>query len=160
MVAGHHQVSVTYCDSVNSSRPSCLPSRPIPLCFMPPKGAAVHADLKHSALAHLSLRIFNANAAWLVLVVIAFNLTRAAGTAEAPELARATAATLRRKLISVGRTVYGTEATVADMSITTAVVCRVLLGIPPPGMVLASLRGVGHCRGGCQVSELIDARPD
>lgn len=72
---------------------------------MPPKGAAVHADLKHSALAHLSLRIFNANAAWLVLVVIAFNLTRAAGTAEAPELARATAATLRRKLISVGRTV-------------------------------------------------------
>ncbi|SUF09187.1 transposase, IS4 [Rhodococcus gordoniae] len=92
---------------------------------MPSKGAAVHADLEHSVLAHLSFRIFNANAAWLVLVVIAFNLTRAAGTVEAPELARTTTATLRRKLVNVGRTVYGTEATVADMSMTTAVVCRV-----------------------------------
>ncbi|MFT4085326.1 MAG: IS1380 family transposase [Nocardioides sp.] len=61
----------------------------------------VHADLKHSALAHLPSGIFNANAAWLVLAVIAFNLTRAAGTVAAPDLARATTATLRRKLISV-----------------------------------------------------------
>jgi hypothetical protein len=61
----------------------------------------VHADLKHSALAHLPSGVFNANAAWLVLAVIAFNLTRAAGTLAAPDLARATTKTLRRKLINV-----------------------------------------------------------
>ena len=38
----------------------------------------VHADLKNSALAHLPSGVFTANAAWLVLAVIAFNLTRAA----------------------------------------------------------------------------------
>jgi hypothetical protein len=36
----------------------------------------VHADLKNSALAHLSSGRFTANAAWPVLAVIAFNLTR------------------------------------------------------------------------------------
>ena len=61
----------------------------------------VHADLKNSALAHLPSGVFTANAAWLVLAVIAFNLTRAAGTLAAPELAKATTATLRRKLITV-----------------------------------------------------------
>jgi hypothetical protein len=61
----------------------------------------VHADLKHSALAHLPSGVFTANAAWLVLAVIAFNLTRAAGTLAAPDLAKATTATLRRKLITV-----------------------------------------------------------
>ena len=61
----------------------------------------VHADLKGAALAHLPSGVFTANAAWLVLAVIAFNLTRAAGTAAAPDLARATTATLRRKLITV-----------------------------------------------------------
>ena len=45
--------------------------------------------------------MFTANAAWLVLAVIAFNLTRAAGTIAAPDLARATTATIRRKLITV-----------------------------------------------------------
>jgi hypothetical protein len=40
----------------------------------------VHADLKNSALAHLPSGKFAANAAWLVLAVIAFNLTRAAAT--------------------------------------------------------------------------------
>ena len=40
----------------------------------------VHADLKDSALAHLPTGKFAANAAWLVLAVIAFNLTRAAAT--------------------------------------------------------------------------------
>jgi hypothetical protein len=45
--------------------------------------------------------VFTANAAWLVLAVIAFNLTRAAGTMAAPGLARATTATIRRKLIAV-----------------------------------------------------------
>ena len=61
----------------------------------------VHADLKNSALAHLPSGVFTANAAWLVLAVIAFNLTRAAGTAAAPDLAKATTATIRRKLITV-----------------------------------------------------------
>jgi hypothetical protein len=62
----------------------------------------VHADLKNSALAHLPSGKFTANAAWLVLAVIAFNLTRAAATlTAAPELAKATTATVRRKLIHV-----------------------------------------------------------
>jgi hypothetical protein len=61
----------------------------------------VHADLKHSALAHLPSGKFAANAAWLVLAVIAFNLTRAAATITGPALAKATTATIRRKLITV-----------------------------------------------------------
>ena len=62
----------------------------------------VHADLKASALAHLPSGVFNANAAWLVCAVMAFNLTRAAATVtKAPALARATTATIRRKLIAV-----------------------------------------------------------
>ena len=61
----------------------------------------VHADLKDSALAHLPSGKFNANAAWLVLAVIAFNLTRAAGALGGPEFARATTGTIRRKLINV-----------------------------------------------------------
>jgi len=61
----------------------------------------VHADLKGSALAHLPSASFAANAAWLVLAVIAFNLTRAAATMTGPTLARATTATIRRKLIAV-----------------------------------------------------------
>ena len=44
----------------------------------------VHADLKNSALAHLPSGVFTANAAWLVLAVIAFNLTRAAATLDRP----------------------------------------------------------------------------
>ena len=61
----------------------------------------VHADLKNSALAHLPSGVFNANAAWLVLAVMAFNLTRAAASTSEPDLARATTATVRRKLIAV-----------------------------------------------------------
>jgi hypothetical protein len=61
----------------------------------------VHADLKNSALAHLPSGVFTANAAWLVLAVIAFNLTRAAATLAAPDLARATTATVRRTLIQI-----------------------------------------------------------
>ena len=61
----------------------------------------VHADLKDSALAHLPSGKFNANAAWLVLAVMAFNLTRATGALGGPELARATTGTIRRKLINV-----------------------------------------------------------
>jgi Transposase DDE domain group 1 len=61
----------------------------------------VHADLKSSALAHLPSGVFTANAAWLVLAVMAFNLTRAAATISGPALAKATTATIRRKLINV-----------------------------------------------------------
>jgi hypothetical protein len=61
----------------------------------------VHADLKHAALAHLPSGKFAANAAWLVLAVIAFNLSRAAATITGPGLAKATTATIRRKLIAV-----------------------------------------------------------
>jgi Transposase DDE domain group 1 len=61
----------------------------------------VHADLKNSALAHLPSGVFTANAAWLVLAVMAFNLTRVAATITGPALANATTATIRRKLIVV-----------------------------------------------------------
>ena len=61
----------------------------------------VNADRKHSALAHLPSGIFTANAAWLVLAVIAFTLTRAAGTITGPALAKATTSTIHRKLVSV-----------------------------------------------------------
>ena len=51
--------------------------------------------------------MFTANAAWLVLAVIAFNLTRAAAVMASTsptghaDLAKATTATVRRKLIHV-----------------------------------------------------------
>ena len=62
----------------------------------------VHADLKNSALAHLPSGKFTANAAWLVLAVMAFNLTRAAATLTGQgRLARATTATVRRTLVHV-----------------------------------------------------------
>jgi hypothetical protein len=61
----------------------------------------VHADLKNSALAHMPSGKFTANAAWLVLAAMAFNLTRAAATITGPALAKATTATIRRKLIAV-----------------------------------------------------------
>jgi hypothetical protein len=59
------------------------------------------ADLKNGPLAHLPCGKFNANAAWLALAAIAFNLTRAAGCQASPWHARATTATIRRQLISV-----------------------------------------------------------
>ena len=62
----------------------------------------VHADLKNSALAHLPSNSFPANAAWLVCAVMAFNLTRAAGTLTSdPKLTKATTGTLRRTIVSV-----------------------------------------------------------
>lgn len=61
----------------------------------------VHADLKGAALAHLPSGVFTANAAWLVLAVIAFNLTRAAASLTDQQLAKATTAKIRRKLIIV-----------------------------------------------------------
>ena len=61
----------------------------------------VHSDLKNAALAHLPSGKFAANSAWLVLAVIAFNLTRAAATLTGPTLAKSTTATIRRKLIAI-----------------------------------------------------------
>lgn len=63
----------------------------------------VNADLKNGPLAHLPSGVFAANSAWLVLAVIAFNLTRAAGVLadHAGRLAKATTATIRRALINV-----------------------------------------------------------
>ncbi len=63
----------------------------------------VHADLKNGPLAHLPSGVFTANGAWLVLAVIAFNLTRTAAVIadHAGRLATATTATIRRTLINV-----------------------------------------------------------
>ena len=61
----------------------------------------VNADLKNSALAHLPSGVFAANAAWLVLAVMAFNLTRAAATLTGGNLAKAVTATVRRKLVNI-----------------------------------------------------------
>jgi Transposase DDE domain group 1 len=61
----------------------------------------VIADLKNGPLAHLPSGRFTANAAWLVLAAIAFNLTRAAGALASAFHAKATTATIRRQLINV-----------------------------------------------------------
>ena len=61
----------------------------------------VIADLNAGPLAHLPSGNFNANAAWLVIAAMAFNLLRAAGTLAGPRLARARTATIRRDLIAV-----------------------------------------------------------
>jgi hypothetical protein len=61
----------------------------------------VIADLKAGPLAHLPSGKFNANAAWLVLAAIAFNLTRAAGCLASTFHAKATTGTIRRQLITV-----------------------------------------------------------
>ena len=63
----------------------------------------VNADLKASALAHLPSGKYAANAAWLVLAVIAFNLTRAAAVIADPagKLGRAVTQTIRRTLVNV-----------------------------------------------------------
>lgn len=61
----------------------------------------VIADLKDSAAAHLPSGRFDANAAWLTLATIAFNLTRAAGTLTSRFHAKARTSTLRRHLVNV-----------------------------------------------------------
>jgi hypothetical protein len=80
---------------------------------------AVHADLKGSALAHLPSASFTANSAWLVLAVMAFNLTRAAATISGPALAKATTPTIRRKLIAVPARI-ATSARRATLHLPTA----------------------------------------
>ena len=61
----------------------------------------VIAELKNGPLASLPSAVFNANAAWLVLASIAFNLTRAAGCLASTFHARARLATIRAHLINV-----------------------------------------------------------
>lgn len=65
------------------------------------------AELKSAGLAHLPSGTFTANAAWLALAVMAHNLGRAVGHLAGPELDKATAATLRRKVFTMpGRLVH------------------------------------------------------
>jgi hypothetical protein len=59
----------------------------------------VIAELKDGPLAHLPSGKYTANAAWVSLAVIAFNLARAA--AVTADLAKARWATLRAKIINV-----------------------------------------------------------
>ena len=61
----------------------------------------LNADMKASALAHFPSGVFTANAAWLVLATIAFNLSRTIGTLTGTELGKARSGTIRRKLIQV-----------------------------------------------------------
>ena len=55
----------------------------------------------HSSGLKITDGVFTANAAWLVLACIAFNLTRAAGTLASGAFGKAVTATVRRKLINV-----------------------------------------------------------
>ncbi len=66
----------------------------------------VIAELKDNALAHLPSGRYAANAAWVSLAVIAFNLARAA--AVAADLAKARWATLRTKIIRVAARIAST----------------------------------------------------
>ena len=68
----------------------------------------VIADLKGGPLAHLPSGVFTANAAWAVAATIAFNLTRAAASIAGAGLAKATTATIRRRLIHVAARVVST----------------------------------------------------
>lgn len=61
----------------------------------------VIADSKAGALAHLPSGHFHANAAWLTLWAMTYNLLRAAGSLASAFHARATTATLRTHLIQV-----------------------------------------------------------
>ena len=61
----------------------------------------VIADLYSGPLARLPSGSFNANAAWLVLAAMAFNLLRAAGTRAGTRYAKARTATVRRGLIAM-----------------------------------------------------------
>lgn len=61
----------------------------------------VIADVKNGPLAHLPSADFMANAAWLVLTAISFNLTRAIGTLASRFHAKAATATIRTQLINI-----------------------------------------------------------
>ena len=65
------------------------------------------AELKSAGLKHLPSSRFPAKAAWLALTVMAHNLGRAVGQLAGADLARATAATLRRKVFTMpGRLIH------------------------------------------------------
>ena len=57
--------------------------------------------IEDSALAPLPSGVFAANSAWLVTAVMAYNLTRTAGTLAAGRFGKARTGTIRRKLIHV-----------------------------------------------------------
>ena len=61
----------------------------------------IFSDLEDGPLAHLPSGKFNANAAWLTLAAISYNLTRAAGTLASAFHAKATGSTIRRTLINI-----------------------------------------------------------
>jgi len=61
----------------------------------------VIADSKNSALAHLPSGHFHANAAWLTLWAMTYNLLRATGALTSAFHAKATTATLRTHLVHV-----------------------------------------------------------
>ncbi len=61
----------------------------------------VIAELKNGPLAHFPSGTFTANAAWLTLACIAFNVLRAAGAAASVRHAKARWATLRTHLITI-----------------------------------------------------------
>jgi hypothetical protein len=61
----------------------------------------VFSDLEAGPLGHLPSGHFQANAAWLTLAAISYNLTRAAGTLADRHHAKATGATIRRNLINI-----------------------------------------------------------
>ncbi|MEO3935626.1 IS1380 family transposase [Dermatophilaceae bacterium Soc4.6] len=61
----------------------------------------VIAELKSGAMAHAPSGKFDANAAWLALACLAFNLLRAAGVAASTRHAKARWATLRTHLVAV-----------------------------------------------------------
>jgi Transposase DDE domain group 1 len=61
----------------------------------------VFADLNDSALAHMPSGSFQANAAWLALAAVAYNLTRAAGTLASAFHSKARTGTIRRTLINI-----------------------------------------------------------
>jgi hypothetical protein len=61
----------------------------------------VFSDLEAGPLGHLPSGRFQANAAWLTLAAISYNLTRATGTLADRLHAKATSATIRRNLINI-----------------------------------------------------------
>ena len=67
----------------------------------PVRRCPANAGLTDGALAHRQSGKFTANAAWLVLATIAFNLARAAGTVTGSTLGKARSGTIRRKRIQI-----------------------------------------------------------
>jgi len=60
-----------------------------------------HAELKSGPLAHAPSGKFLANAGWLAVACVAFNVLHAAGAAASPRHAKAGWATLRTHLVAV-----------------------------------------------------------